>query len=66
MEDAARIWRGGPAAASPVRPSAWELPYAVSADLKRKKERERDSGFRVGEISDGRMKVMEHELSFEG
>ena len=29
------LW-GGPAAAAPIRPLAWERPYAMGAALKRK------------------------------
>ena len=31
-----------PAAAAPIHPLAWELPYALDVALKRKKERERE------------------------
>ncbi|WP_348248997.1 hypothetical protein, partial [Salmonella enterica] len=31
-----------PAAAAPIRPLAWEPPYAVSEALKRQKKKEKD------------------------
>ena len=45
--DPALLWLGcRPAATGPIRPLAWEPPYAVGAALekgkKKKKERERD------------------------
>ena len=33
------LWRG-PAATAPIRPLAWERPYAVGVALKKKKEKE--------------------------
>ena len=43
VADAARIWRCRelwcrPAAVAPIRPLAWELPYAMGAALKRQKK----------------------------
>ena len=32
------LW-GRPAAIAPIRPLAWKRPYAVSADLKKKKKK---------------------------
>ena len=32
-----------PAAAAPIRPLAWELPYAAGVDLKEKKKKEHKS-----------------------
>ena len=35
------LWRRAEAVALPVRPIAWELPYAVGGALKRKKEKKK-------------------------
>ena len=41
--DPALLWLWcRPAAAAPIRPLAWEFPYATDVALKKKKERERE------------------------
>ena len=41
--DPALLWLGcRPAAAAPLRPLAWELPYATGAALKRKKQKQKN------------------------
>ena len=40
-----------PAAAAPIRPLAWELPYALGAALKKKKSDFSSSGFCRGTSS---------------
>ena len=41
--DPALLWLWGrPAAAAPIQPLAWELPYASGVALKRKKEKEKE------------------------
>ena len=40
VKDPTWLWLWvGPAAAAPIRPLAWELPYAVGGALKRKRKK---------------------------